>query len=361
MVAAVTVEVLDRERCETLLRSKTLGRVAVVVGGQPMIFPVNYRMEQGSVIFRTDQGTKLEGADFASVAFEVDEIGPDERSGWSVMVKGRGYEISDALDHLSEHLRSLDVDSMIADEHAMTVRVIAREITGRLFQPLMPAQGASLRSDVQEPPGSPGDLARHIVARREALGLDRETVAARAGMAPGYLQYIEQRGDARPTRAAIVRLALALETSLEALQGGSIRREGPTRLDSLEESACWEELSKGGVGRAVFDDPRGPVALPVNFTLMGNDVVFMTGEGSIAGAARSRQAMSLEADHLDEDSAEGWSVLAVGTAEEIDDTEAIEAVRGAGLHTWPESATKAAVRIRVRQITGRSLRRHPSD
>jgi nitroimidazol reductase NimA-like FMN-containing flavoprotein (pyridoxamine 5'-phosphate oxidase superfamily) len=55
-----------------------VGRLAVVAGDQPEIFPVNY-LDHGSIVFRTGEGTKLAIAIGRLVAFEVD--GYDAASG----------------------------------------------------------------------------------------------------------------------------------------------------------------------------------------------------------------------------------------------------------------------------------------
>ena len=47
---------------------------------------------------RTDPGTKLSAAAQGQVAFEIDGIDEAARAGWSVVVTGVGYEVTDALD-----------------------------------------------------------------------------------------------------------------------------------------------------------------------------------------------------------------------------------------------------------------------
>ncbi|HEY3683542.1 MAG TPA: helix-turn-helix transcriptional regulator [Streptosporangiaceae bacterium] len=64
----------------------------------------------------------------------------------------------------------------------------------------------------------PGDLARRIAARREELGLTRETVARRAGMGPGYLGHLEEHAT-MPTWETLRRVAAALETTPGVLLG----------------------------------------------------------------------------------------------------------------------------------------------
>ena len=91
------LEVLDRAACLRLLEQTTLGRVAVTVGALPAVLPVNYRLVDGRIVFRTSEGSKLDAATRnAVVAFEVDEMEPVGHTGWSVMVTGLTREVTDA-------------------------------------------------------------------------------------------------------------------------------------------------------------------------------------------------------------------------------------------------------------------------
>lgn len=53
---------LDEDDCRPLLAGRRLGRLAVPDFGGPVIFPVNYVLDQDLVVFRTDPGSKLEAA-----------------------------------------------------------------------------------------------------------------------------------------------------------------------------------------------------------------------------------------------------------------------------------------------------------
>ena len=70
----------------------------VTIGALPAIFPVNYRLIDGCVVFRSAPGSKLSAAaSRAVVAFEVDDYNAADRSGWSVLVVGPS-EVVDDLD-----------------------------------------------------------------------------------------------------------------------------------------------------------------------------------------------------------------------------------------------------------------------
>jgi uncharacterized protein len=92
------LELLTEADARTLLAEGEVGRVGLTLGAMPAIFPVNYAVIDGDIVFRTAPGSKLAAAsDHTVVAFEVDDYERENRSGWSVLVVGRS-EIVCALD-----------------------------------------------------------------------------------------------------------------------------------------------------------------------------------------------------------------------------------------------------------------------
>ena len=92
-----TLERLDREECLKLMERhpSCVGRLALA-GPRPVIFPVNYAIHGGDVVFRTDPGTKFHAAVHkAFVAFEVDWVEPTWQTGWSVVVRGQAHVVTD--------------------------------------------------------------------------------------------------------------------------------------------------------------------------------------------------------------------------------------------------------------------------
>jgi nitroimidazol reductase NimA-like FMN-containing flavoprotein (pyridoxamine 5'-phosphate oxidase superfamily) len=92
---------LSGEECRQLLEINDVGRFAVVIGGYPEVFPVNYAVVRDRVVLRTDPGAKLAHAQFERVCFQIDEFDPISRTGWSVLVKGVVHEVedNDRFDH----------------------------------------------------------------------------------------------------------------------------------------------------------------------------------------------------------------------------------------------------------------------
>ncbi len=204
-----------------------------------------------------------------------------------------------------------------------------------------------------------------MAERRRELGLSREEVAQRAGMDPTYVAYLEGQPSARPEHSTLFRLAVALETTVPKLQGAgtgwppgaSVLPAGTPVFEVMTDQECMGHIRLGGIGRLVFDDERGPVALPVNFRMLGDDLVFRTGEGSIAAGIRAGKKVSLEVDHLDDALGEGWSVLITGKAYEVTDPKEIGQVNEVGIEPWAGGDRHVVVRLVPTQITGREIRR----
>jgi uncharacterized protein len=127
------LEVLDDDQCLALLGAAEVGRVGVVVDGQPLIFPVNHVLEGRSIVVRTDSARILAGASLAKVAFEADGFDAGARSGWTVLVEGIGYDVTDALDATSEYLQSVPVTPWAPGPKPRLLRIDVRTITGRRF------------------------------------------------------------------------------------------------------------------------------------------------------------------------------------------------------------------------------------
>jgi uncharacterized protein len=143
---------LTRSECFELLAKEHLGRVAVVDDRGPVVFPVNFIFDRHMVVFRTDEGTKLDAACRGSrVAFEIDGTDTAAHSGWSVLIRGEAIEVT-GLAELAR-LRKLPLDPWAPGAKTHYVRILPTVLTGRrIWAP----GGASHRGG--EPPS--GDVAR---------------------------------------------------------------------------------------------------------------------------------------------------------------------------------------------------------
>lgn len=125
------LDILDRDECIRLLAGEAVGRIAIVDGGHPLVFPVNFIVDGADVVFRTGEGTKLHAAERNPVCFEVDSFDPADRSGWSVMVHGRLEELTPSDAKLYERASALPVEPWADAPKAHLMRVVTRTVTGR--------------------------------------------------------------------------------------------------------------------------------------------------------------------------------------------------------------------------------------
>lgn len=132
---------LTRDECLEALTRTSLGRIAVSDGALPLILPVNYALEGGSVVFRTRQGGLLDRACRNTiVAFEVDDFEPLTGIGWSVVIVG----VANVL-YAGEWLRAMELGltSAGAAEGSVFVKVVPGTISGRAIEPGPPAARGS--------------------------------------------------------------------------------------------------------------------------------------------------------------------------------------------------------------------------
>jgi uncharacterized protein len=124
------IEALDREECTRLLERQTVGRLAVVDNGRPVILPINYVLADDHIVFRTAEGTKLDAvARRGPVAFEIDQTDPVYETGWSVLVRGEAEHVID--ESVLERLRALPLRSWSSHEKSNWVRIRLDDVTGR--------------------------------------------------------------------------------------------------------------------------------------------------------------------------------------------------------------------------------------
>ena len=124
-------QVLSTNQCWELLRESVVGRLAVTVDGSPEIFPVNPVVDHGTIVFRTTAGTKLAATQGRDVAFEVDGYDAGTAQAWSVVVKGRAFEILE----IQETLRALRLPlyPWHPGHKPRFVRIEPTTVTGRRF------------------------------------------------------------------------------------------------------------------------------------------------------------------------------------------------------------------------------------
>ena len=121
---------LSEQECRHLLAVSDIGRVVVSVGALPAALPVNYRVIDDEIVFRTAPGTKLTAAvDQTVVAFEVDDIDGAVGLGWSVLVVGKSRVVTDPAQIAD--LERAEIRSWVRIEQPYYVAIQIGRISGR--------------------------------------------------------------------------------------------------------------------------------------------------------------------------------------------------------------------------------------
>lgn len=89
----------------------------------------------------------------------------------------------------------------------------------------------------------------------------------------------------------------------------------------LDQAECINLLGFSHVGRIALSIGALPAIFPVNYMLDGDSLVFCTCTGADLSSSTHNAVVAFEAGHIDPTGQGGWSVLAVGVATEIADSE----------------------------------------
>jgi uncharacterized protein len=130
-MAEEPVTILSEDESWSRLGGVALGRLVTIFAGEPEVFPVNYVVQDRTVLFRTAEGTKLFSAVASNtVIFEADDH--DVTQGWSVIVRGRAKVLrTDAEIEKAERTQLIPWTATLKTHY---VRVTPSEITGRQFR-----------------------------------------------------------------------------------------------------------------------------------------------------------------------------------------------------------------------------------
>lgn len=130
------VEELDEAECLRLISAGGIGRIAFTGRFGPTVLPVNYKLHDGTIVFRTRQDsptdedlrTGIANAEY-KVAFEIDEFSPLTREGWSVLVQGPAHHVESDAERAS--VREAGVEPWAGGPRELFLRITPSRVTGR--------------------------------------------------------------------------------------------------------------------------------------------------------------------------------------------------------------------------------------
>jgi hypothetical protein len=124
------LEILSPEECISLAATMPIGRIVFTDRALPAVQPVNFLIDDGSVIIRTTRGSKLAAATRNTVvAFEIDEFDRRSQAGWSVTMVGRAQAVHDPVE--SARLAQLPLQTWAPGRRDRFIRIRPEHISGR--------------------------------------------------------------------------------------------------------------------------------------------------------------------------------------------------------------------------------------
>lgn len=127
-------------------------------------------------------------------------------------------------------------------------------------------------------------------------------------------------------------------------------------VQELSAEECSARLAGEVVGRLVYMGEDGPTAVPVNYALDGEAIVFRVEQGTKTAVLGG--PVAFEVDRIDPAARSGWSVLVRGTCHEVDLEEVPAMLRRMAGHfpaPWAEGPHNTWRSIVPGMVTGRQL------
>ncbi len=121
---------LGDDECWAHMGETGIGRVATCSPEGPVILPVNYLVDNGTLIVRTAAYTQLAAHVGETLAFEIDDFDPEMQRGWSVLIVGKATTINDP-DELAGLGPRQRLEPWAPGSRNLFIRITPRQITGR--------------------------------------------------------------------------------------------------------------------------------------------------------------------------------------------------------------------------------------
>ncbi|HTS97351.1 MAG TPA: pyridoxamine 5'-phosphate oxidase family protein [Streptosporangiaceae bacterium] len=138
--AGRVLEEVDETESLRLISPGGVGRIAYTGRFGPTVLPVNYRLYEGTIVFRTAQDsptdedlrTGIAHAEY-KVAFEIDDFSLGEREGWSVLIQGGAHHVDSEVERAA--VLQAGVEAWPEGEREHFIRITPTRITGRRIRP----------------------------------------------------------------------------------------------------------------------------------------------------------------------------------------------------------------------------------
>lgn len=127
-------------------------------------------------------------------------------------------------------------------------------------------------------------------------------------------------------------------------------------VEELSYGKCRGLLAGGVFGRVAVCTGDGPRILPVNYSVVEESVIFRTSAYGVVANHDWASTMAFEVDHVDYSDQRGWSVVAIGRGERVEDPDELALIKRTwDPRPWAAGVRPLYVRLAWRELTGRRL------
>ena len=129
-----------------------------------------------------------------------------------------------------------------------------------------------------------------------------------------------------------------------------------SEVEELSYAKCRGLLAGGVFGRVAVCSVDGPRIFPVNYSVVGESVIFRTSAYGVVATHDWSSTMAFEVDYVDYADQRGWSVVAVGRGERVEDAEELALIKRTWEpRPWAGGMRPLYVRLAWTELTGRRL------
>ena len=129
-----------------------------------------------------------------------------------------------------------------------------------------------------------------------------------------------------------------------------------SEVEELSYAKCRGLLAGGVFGRVALCSVDGPHIFPVNYSVVGESVIFRTSAYGVVATHDWSSTMAFEVDYVDYADQRGWSVVAVGRGERVEDADELALIKRTwDPRPWAGGIRPLYVRLAWTELTGRRL------
>jgi nitroimidazol reductase NimA-like FMN-containing flavoprotein (pyridoxamine 5'-phosphate oxidase superfamily) len=129
-----------------------------------------------------------------------------------------------------------------------------------------------------------------------------------------------------------------------------------SEVEELPYAKCRGLLAGGVFGRVAVCSADGPLILPVNYSVVDESIIFRTSPYGVFSTHDWTSRMAFEVDHVDYAEHRGWSVLAVGHGDRVEESDELAHIKRTwDPRPWAGGTRPLYVRLTWTELTGRRL------